>query len=230
MAKFLYFFLFLGSFTCASTTAENTLALSFEKHVQALAALPPMLLISYSIPLHFSVKKIRDLVFEIQKQKKIRIIFSFWKERQQDILSDNIYKREFSALLVALYQNIFIAHQDKHIKSNQRFLLFDLVSVYTKLASLPIPELLSLLDRCLIAYKEILLCYNFPYQHPAQITSWLAENWWLPTIFLITTWWSIHTWKKTKKKAASYYLPAPLLLTNHTNNSLCCFFKKMLGS
>ncbi|HBL98697.1 TPA: hypothetical protein DDZ86_03585 [Candidatus Dependentiae bacterium] len=100
-----------------------------------------------------------------------------WHEHRATILDDLEALREFSMLLIMVYQNLVL-----HVGHSRAIPWFGLVSLFMKLNSMPLNKLFDILEECLIRYQMIFEDYSSEPLTIETAEEWIQENWWLPTM------------------------------------------------
>lgn len=132
---------------------------------------------------------IRWAVKKIQCEHCYDVLFDIWKTFKNhhalDIDDDYLFLHDFSTLIFIIYNTILqgLLRQEIRIPIN------DVIALYSQISSLPLPELLDLLDQCLAKLNAALQVYQ-----TTSTISWtqiVGKYWWIPPVILIGIWVSL---------------------------------------
>lgn len=126
----------------------------------------------------------------------------FWKVHQKEILDNEYFCRQFTYVLVVLYQNLVSARF-----GNLRGIPWlSLAALYFRLNAIPLGRLFDVLDECFSYYQAIINDYSSPKD---TLSSWMMEHWWLPVfivgmgLFSFVRWYRSHLTSQKKKDKES---------------------------
>lgn len=203
--KQLFIVLFLAFFLfpiCAkekrSDKDRNHYELALEEHTKILATSGWSVLNVY-FPFTFSNDHIRKIANSLSNSGDLGILPIFWKAecQKRTLNNDILFFKEYGALLFTLYQHILWSLTKK---SEIRFSFFSLITLFFKLKKLPLEELLFVLDKCLILYRQILEEQNFPFKDFSLLGEWLLYHWPILIILTVDGFLAWKRWKSLKKK------------------------------
>ncbi len=134
----------------------------------------------------FSGFKCREVEFcrlAIHDKGSLAPLMWTWRKHRDIILNDALALREFSVLLIMVYQNLIF-----HVDKRRDIPWFGLISLYMKLNAIPLQKLFDILEECLIRYQIIFEDYSSGSLFHDSLIEWFQENWWLPTaVFTMAT-------------------------------------------
>lgn len=177
-------FFFTPAIFCRPVTKLATAAL-VERHVSFLVE-QRVEKKNSSFYFVFSGFKCREVEFcrlAIHDKGSLDPLMWTWRKHRDTILNDTFALREFTVLLVMVYQNLIL-----HVDGRRDIPWFGLISLYMKLNAIPLQKLFDVLEECLVRYQIIFEDYSNGSLFHDSLIEWFQENWWLPTaIFTMAT-------------------------------------------
>ncbi len=154
-------------------------------------------------PFSLTNERLKRLTYEISSSKRAVCLQDFWLKEGAGFLQNEglDFVREYALVLFAVYQKVLwrLSHEPE-----TRIALIGIFSLYMKLKRIPLEELFSALDRCLIMYKEILEDHSFPFHNIWNLRSWLREYWFLPIVFFASGLWAYRQWRMRQSRGGLY--------------------------
>ena len=136
------------------------------------------------IPKVFKHELILECIDTLKSTGSSKGFFKLWKRlATYDFIEDKQLLNEFVQLTLVLYRHLL----EKALQEPRRFRIIvnDTMLVNDKIASLPLAELLNVLDTIVDQYEEIVATYELN-NESLSWKAWFEKYWWAPPVILTT--------------------------------------------
>lgn len=131
-----------------------------------------------------------------------RLFTQCYKSVDQDL-----FAREFAAMLCAVYQETLhvlnvraaLDQDEPQAPIRQQVTLADIITLYNKIAALPIAEVIESLEQLYTALRVIMAEYGVTAN--TNWSTWITHNWWVPPIIIASVAYTIFNKGNFAKKA-----------------------------
>lgn len=115
---------------------------------------------------------------EIKKQNSIKPIFVLWEHMvSYDFIEDDIFMKDFIGLVMYVCQYLCVPIE----REGRSLVAFnEMLAMYEKIESLPLAELLDLLDVVVDQFGDVVEQYEL--NGTLTWSAWIAKYWWAPPI------------------------------------------------
>lgn len=137
---------------------------------------------------------------QIKEQNSLKPIFAIWDHMvSYDFIEDDLFMKDFIGLVmyVCQYLCIPVEHETRSAAA-----LHEMLEMYEKIESLPLAELLDLLDTVVDQFGDVVEQYEL--NSKMRWSDWLVKYWWAPPVISGTLVYTIVT-SKFFQKALAYY-------------------------
>lgn len=146
---------------------------------------------------------------KMKKEMSLDPLFEAWRLFNDSFktVDDGLFLKEFSIIIGYLYKNLLFEFDTHRLTSldgpvTQKLSLAQLVDFCNKISTLPIPEILRLLDRCYLQFVTIMQEYGLGSGTSWQ--KWLWEYWWIPPAIICAVIYSIYSRYVTTPQFSSF--------------------------
>lgn len=142
---------------------------------------------------HFSHEEIKKCIAKMTVRDDLRPLFTLWKHfSEYDFIHDQVLLNEFVQLVVLVYRQLAngvldkdVVQQPESIKRAGLDTVENVLEMYEKIADMPIPELLNLLDDVVDQFDTVMEKYEFN-NSDLSWSAWWKKYWWAPPVIVGT--------------------------------------------
>jgi hypothetical protein len=142
-----------------------------------------------SIPAIFKHELIIQCIEQMKQSGTLQPFFKLWKRlATYDFIEDRVLLQEFVRLMIILYEQLIVSTResvDNDARIASQATVGDMMQMYEKISTLPIADLLTLLDEMSDRYEYIVQEYEFS-NKTLSWSDWLKKYWWAPPVIIVS--------------------------------------------